>query len=62
MVAEGYNYWETPLENWLSYTLNLIYKKGGKPQLLTEYQKEKEQNANELLQTLENLNKTETWQ
>lgn len=61
MVAEGYNYWETPIENWLNYNLRKIILQGGKPQLLTEYEKERKQNADELVEKMEKLNNSESW-
>lgn len=61
MVAEGFSYWETPIENWLNYNLRKIILQGGKPQLLTEYEKEKQQNADELVEKMEKLNNSESW-
>lgn len=61
MLAEGYDFYETPFQSWLSHTLNLVHKRGGKPVLWTEYQKEKEESTNDLLKKLESLNK-EAWQ
>jgi hypothetical protein len=61
MVEEGYSYHETPIEIWLSHTLQKIHKMGGKVKLLTEYYKEKESTSEELINRLDEYNKGVTW-
>lgn len=61
MLAEGYDFYETPLQSWLSHTLYQVHQRGGKAILWTEYQKEKEESTNNLLKRLDRINKEE-WQ
>lgn len=61
MLEEGFSYYETPFRIWLSHTLNLTHKRGGNVVLLSEYEREKQQNADDLISKMEKLNKEE-WQ
>lgn len=53
MVGEGMEFYNTPLETWLSHTLHKVYKRGGHPIPLREYQQSKEQCEEDLIQKLE---------
>ena len=56
MAEEGYNFYYTPINTWLSHSLRKIHKQGGKAILLTEYIRNKEQSANDIINRLEKVN------
>lgn len=53
MVAEGFSFYETPFDVWLSYCLYKIHNKGGHPVPLAEYRKSKEECEKDLISKLE---------
>lgn len=61
MVAEGMDYYETPLQTWMSHSLNLLHKAGCKPILLSEYQKTHEKSVQDLMERLDSIN-GEPWE
>lgn len=62
MVAEGMDFYFTPLEAWLSHSLLKIHNRGGKAVLLSQYEAEKEKNADDLMARLDKINNTQPWQ
>lgn len=61
MVAEGMDYYETPLQAWMSHSLNMLHKAGGKPILLSEHMKNQEQSVQDLMERLDSIN-SEPWE
>ena len=62
MVDEGMDFYFTPLEAWMSATLLKVHKRGGKAVLLSQYEAEKERNADDLMARLDKINNTQPWQ
>lgn len=62
MLEEGMHFYETPISIWLSYCLNLIHKRGGKPMSLALYQKEEKQSVEDLMQKIDKINNDKPWQ
>ena len=61
MVAEGYDFYNTPLESWLSFCMNKITKNGYKLIPLSEHLKERQENTNDLIDRLEEINSNKEW-
>ena len=56
MLAEGYSFFETPLQNWLSHCLMQLHKRGGKAVLIKDYLNELDSNVDDLVNRLAKLN------
>lgn len=53
MEREGFDFYKTPFHIWLSWCLNKIHERGGHPVLWSEYKKEKDKCADDLLDKLQ---------
>lgn len=62
MLEEGMHFYETPILIWLSYSINLIHKRGGKVMSLALYQQEEKQSVEELMQKIDKINNDKPWQ
>ena len=53
MVEEGYSFYYSPVETWLSHTMHKIIKRGGHPVPLNEYQKSTQECEDSLIEKLD---------
>ena len=56
------HFYETPIHIWLSYSLNMILKRDGKPTPLALYQLEEKQSVDELMLKIDKINNDKPWQ
>lgn len=62
MLEEGMDFYETPLEMWLSHSLHMVHKRGGKAIALSQYEEEERQSIDELMEKIDKVNNDKPWQ
>lgn len=57
MAEKGLDLYKTPFAYWISYSLLMIQKRGGKPYNLAQYKAERQEDINALSDKLKSYNK-----